>query len=151
MVQRKIEEQSLQEYRLHLEAKEKVRGTVEKYMRDLISLRCWLDDRDVTHDAVLRWKEQLLSQGYASVTINSMLVAVNGFFSFMGWEDCRVRLLRIQRRGFREQSRELTQQDYRQLVTTAANQGKERTALLLETITATGIRASEVDTSPWKL
>ena len=62
----------------------------------------------------------------------------------MGWDDCKVKFLRIQRRMFRDQSRDLTKMEYERLLETAKNQGKTRLALLMETICATGIRVSEV-------
>ena len=62
----------------------------------------------------------------------------------MGWEECRVRHLRLQRRLFREASRELNRAEYDRLLQAAQRQGKERLALLMETICATGIRVSEV-------
>ncbi len=52
--------------------------------------------------------------------------------------------LKIQRRVFRESGRELTRAEYDRLVSTAAEHGKARLALLLETMAATGIRVSEV-------
>ena len=73
-----------------------------------------------------------------------MLSAVNRLLKFLGREECRVRSLRIQRRTFREQSRELTRGEYQRLLDTAAGLGRERLALLMETICATGIRVSEV-------
>lgn len=45
---------------------------------------------------------------------------------------------------FRESGRELTRAEYDRLVSTAAEHGKARLALLLETMAATGIRVSEV-------
>lgn len=52
--------------------------------------------------------------------------------------------LKVQRKAFRESSRELTKEEYRRLLQTADALGKERLLLLLETICATGIRVSEV-------
>ena len=73
-----------------------------------------------------------------------MLSAVNALFRFLGREDCKIRFLRVQRKAFREQSRELTRAEYQRLLDTAAEQGQERLGLLMETICATGIRVSEV-------
>ena len=52
----------------------------------------------------------------------------------MHWDDCRVKFLRVQRRVFRAPSRELTKAEYYRLVETAQNSGRERLALLMETI-----------------
>lgn len=85
-----------------------------------------------------------MAQGLKPATVNSKLTALNGFFRFLGRADCRVRLLRLQRRPFRDQSRELTRADYERLLAAAQRQGKPRLKLLLETICATGVRVSEL-------
>ena len=73
-----------------------------------------------------------------------MLSALNRLLKFLGREDCKVKFLRVQRRAFREQGRELTQAEYRKLLDAAAAEGQERLGLLMETICAIGIRVSEV-------
>ena len=119
-------------------------GTIEKYLHDASDFALWLGQRELTRETAVQWREFLLQQNYSPVTINSMLSAVNSLFKFLGRGDCRIRFLRVQRRSFREQSRELTRAEYQKLLDTAAEQGQERLGLLMETICATGIRVSEV-------
>ena len=130
-------------FQQYLREEERSPGTVRKYLRDVEAFFRWLDGRPVTREAAAAWKENLLATGHAAVTVNSMLAALNGLFRFLGW-DLQVRLLKIQRRIFREQSRELTREEYALLVRTARERGRERLALLMETICATGIRVGEV-------
>ena len=73
-----------------------------------------------------------------------MLIALNRYFVFMGWDECRVKVLKVQKRLFREESRNLTKEEYSRLVETALGIGKERLAMVMETICTTGIRVSEV-------
>ena len=98
----------------------------------------------VTKAKAWRWRDFLCEKGYAPVTVNAMLTALNLFFRFLGREDCRVKTLRIQRKFFRSSERELCRREYEQLVRAAKEQGKQRLALLIETMGATGIRVSEV-------
>ena len=63
-------------------------------------------------------------------------------FALSGLGGLPVKALRLQRRVFRDQSRELTREEYGRLL--AAADGKPRLALLMETICSTGIRVSEV-------
>ena len=119
-------------------------GTIEKYLRDAAGFAAWLGERELNPENTAQWREFLLSRGYAPATINSMLSAVNTLLKFLGREDCKIRFLRVQRRVFREQSRELTRNEYQKLLDTAAESGQERLGLLMETICATGIRVSEV-------
>ena len=134
----------IEAFRGHLLAEERAPGTVEKYQRDLRAFLRWLDGRAVTQERAAEWKTELLATSHAPVTVNSMVAALNGLFGFLGWDDCRVKFLRIQRRAFRDQSRELTRAEYTHLVGTARDHGKERLALLMETVCGTGIRVSEV-------
>ena len=128
----------------YLYTEERAQGTVEKYLRDVCAFAVWLDGRCVTKEAVTEWKECLLSRHYTPSTINAMLAALNSLFRFLGWEDCRVKFLKVQRQMFRTPGRELSRSDYDTLTAAARTRGQERLALLMEAICATGIRVSEV-------
>ncbi len=128
----------------YLSEEERGDGTIEKYQRDVTAFAAWLGERPAEKDSVTDWKSYLLTCGYAPRTINSMLGALNKFFTFVGWDDCRTKYLRVQRQMFCSEERELTQMEYIKLLNTARQAGRERLALLMETICATGIRVSEV-------
>lgn len=74
------------------------KGTIQKYMRDIYKFVKWSGCVPVSSQLVLDWRDHLHSEGYAPVTINSMLSALNKFFEFMGWQACKVKHLRIQRK-----------------------------------------------------
>ncbi len=127
-----------------LQEEERATGTVEKYQRDLTTFAVWLGKNPLSKEAVTAWKKKLIAKHYAPATINSMLAAVNTFLHFLGREDCRVKFLKVQRKLFREPQRELSREEYHRLQETAAALGRERLALVMETISATGIRVSEL-------
>lgn len=131
-------------YSRHLHGEERAASTIEKYQRDAGSFVFWLDGRSVTKEAVMQWKEFLLAQGLNPVTVNAKLSAVNGLLHFLGWDEYRIKFLKIQRRVFREQHRELTKNEYIRLLDTARQLGRVRLELMMETICSTGIRVSEV-------
>ena len=131
-------------YGRDLGLRERSPGTVEKYLRDIGAFSRWLGGGMVSAETAARWKAHLVEAGYAPATVNSMLAAVNGLFRFLGWEDCRTRALRVQRRMFREPGRELTRADYERLLRAARERGLQRLELLMETLCATGIRVSEL-------
>lgn len=122
---------------------ERAAGTVAKYRRDLTAFARFLDGQRVTRENAAGWKTHLLGAGYAPVTVNAMLSAVNGFFRFMGW-NIKIKFLKIQHRLFRSPERELTRAEYARLLAAARERGQERLALIMETLCATGIRISEL-------
>ena len=141
---REIGKERLGEFKRQLEREERELGTIEKYMREVKKFALWQGRRKVTKETVSEWKEQLRQSGYKPETVNGKLSAVNKVLSCMGWGECCVKYLKIQRRLFRSTGRELTKDEYTRLVETAQGLGKTRLALLIETICATGIRVSEV-------
>ncbi|MBQ3199042.1 MAG: tyrosine-type recombinase/integrase [Firmicutes bacterium] len=144
MAEKNISLTDLAEFAVYLQDEERSEGTVEKYLRDVRHFIEWAGGRQINKQAVGEWKEHLIAMGYQPVTVNSMLAAINTLCNFMGWDDCRVKYLKIQRKVFRDKSRELTRNDYTQLLAAAEKNGQNRLHLLLETICATGIRVSEV-------
>lgn len=139
-----ITKEDLTAYRLHLHAEERSAATVAKYLHDVTAFALWLHGAELTKERAAEWKHELLRRGQAPASINAALAALNGLFRFLGREDCRVKFLKVQRRAFRDESRELSQGEYTALVSTARARGKTRLALLIETIGGTGVRVSEV-------
>ena len=144
MEMRIIASTALAAFARHLQSRERSAGTIEKYLRDVEALGGWLDGEPVTRERAAAWRDSLLEQGRAPVTVNSMTAAANQFFTFQGWEDCKIKALKLQRKLFRDDRRELTREEYERLLSAAHGLGRERLALLLETICSTGIRVSEV-------
>lgn len=126
-----------------LEADERATGTVEKYRRDLTAFARFLGGQIVTRERAVSWKAYLQKRGYAPVTINAMLSAVNGFFRFMDW-NIKIKFLKIQHQLFRDPARELKREEYARLLSTARERGQTRLAMIMETLCATGIRISEL-------
>ena len=143
MTEQYLTPEQITAYGLWLRREERAPGTMEKYLRDVRTFAAWAEERPITQELAAEWKGRLLATGHVPSTVNSMLAALNSLFRFLGW-DIRVKFLKIQRRLFRDQSRELTREEYDLLVSTARAGVKERLALLMETICATGVRVSEV-------
>ena len=144
MNERKLSGSMLAEYDRWLRRAERACATREKYLRSIRAFAVWLGGAAVTKDAVTEWKAHLVQQRQAPSTINTALAALNGLFRFLGWEDCRAKFLKVQRRIFRDSERELTRAEYDRLLGAAEKSGDARLALLMESICATGIRVSEV-------
>lgn len=133
----------LSDFARQLQEDERSPATIENYLRHIRAFAAWAGGQAVTKDLATQWKEHLISQ-YRPGTVNTMLVSLNRFFGFLGWYDCQVKTLRIQRRLFREDCKELTREEYQRLIAAAQSMSRERLMLLMETICSTGIRVSEV-------
>ena len=131
-------------FALHLSQDERSRATIEKYVKEARAFTCFLSGSPLDKPAAARWKALLIERGFSPETVNCKLSALNSFLSFLGRSELRLRLLKLQRRLFREERRELTKQEYDRLVSAARSTGRRRLELLLETICSTGIRVSEV-------
>ena len=136
--------EKIREFSRYLREEERETATIDKYSRDVKDFFIWLKDREISRERIAEWKQHLRRVGRKPVTINGKLSALNKFFSFLGRNDCRIKYLKIQRRLFRSTEKQLSKQEYIQLLETAHSLGRERLALLMETICATGIRVSEV-------
>lgn len=132
------------EFNRHLVEEERSQATIEKYNRDIKRLVLFLNGGAVTKETMIAYKQHLLEQGYAERSVNSMLAAVNSLFQFLEWYDCRVKAIKLSPEIYRPDEKELTRNEYERLVNTAMKQGKEKLAVILQTICGTGIRISEL-------
>ena len=130
-----VTERTVDGFRRELLRREYSHGTAESYVRSIRAFARWSGGA-VDRGLVLTWKARLTAR-YAPATVNAMLAGLNRFFDFAGRPECRVKVLRLQRRSFREAERELDRGEYRALVRTARTLGRERLALVMETICAT--------------
>ncbi len=145
MKKKNLSGRELPAFARYLHQEERALATVEKYIRDVRGFLDWRGEgAPLSKKNVLVYRDHLLAEGLSPVTVNAKLSALNSFFRFLGREDCRVRLLKIQRQVFRDHARDLTKAEYSRLLETARTRGQERLGLLMEAICSTGIRVSEV-------
>lgn len=126
----------------YLEDEEKSPATLEKYLRDVRAFWHFAGEQHVTRELVRRWKDFLVERKYAVRSVNSMLASVNSFLQFLGWEDCKVKSLKLQRKIYCPEEKELTKSEYLRLLKAA--QDRPQLKLVMETICGTGIRVSEL-------
>lgn len=140
---RLIEMKKLEEYRGYLLEMEKSAATIEKYLRDIQTFRRWLGaEAEVSKEKTIAYKNYL-KEHYKTTSAGSMIVSLNRYLQWLGWNECCVKGIKSQQQMFAGQ-KELTQEEYKKLVETARKEGKEQLAVLMETIAGTGIRISEL-------
>lgn len=134
----------IEDFFCYLKSEEKSQNTMEKYLRDVRAFAMYLNGAEVTKETIIVYKGKLLSENYAARSVNSILASLNSLFSFLGWTDCRVKTIKLQRQMYCPEEKELTKAEYMRLVNTAKQKGNERLNLILQTICGTGIRVSEL-------
>ena len=139
-----ITESIISKFKIYLQNEEKSANTIEKYMRDVKAFTVYANSLDVTKEMVIAYKNKLITDNYAVRSINSMIASLNSLFVFVGWEDLKVKSIKLQRQIYCSEEKELTKAEYLRLVNTAKQKGSERLDLLIQTICGTGIRVSEL-------
>ena len=142
MSERVLNEEKAELFITHLNREEKSTATCEKYLRDVNCFFRFAGKQSVTKETVVAWKKELVEQGYAVRSINSMLASVNSFLGFLGWHDCKVKNIRLQRQTYCAEEKELTKAEYLQLL--SVSKKNEQLNLVIQTICSTGIRVSEL-------
>ena len=128
----------------YLKSEEKSENTIEKYIRDVRAFSAYMGNTEITKEAVIAYKNKLLSEGYAVRSINSMVASINSLFAFLRWQNLKVKSFKLQQKIYCPEEKELTKAEYMRLVNTARQKGNERLNLLIQTICGTGIRVSEL-------
>ena len=143
-MERILTQRNIEQFYTWLKTEEKSRNTIEKYIRDVTAFMVYLADTAVTKETVIAYKNKLISENYAVRSINSMLASVNSLLAFLGWTECKVKSIKLQRQIYCPEEKELTKVEYTRLVNAAKQKGNERLNLILQTICGTGIRVSEL-------
>lgn len=138
----KLSTEQIQKFANHLCREEKSAATQEKYLRDVRVFCVYADGNEITKELVVVWKRNLVEQGYAVRSINSMLASVNSMLDFLGLSNCKVKNIRSQRQTYCTEDKELTKAEYLRLL--AASKKNEQLNLVIQTICGTGIRVSEL-------
>ena len=138
-----LEQSIINRFKSYLIENEKTSTTIEKYIREVKRLLIFLNNREPTKSLLLEYRE-ILKQQHKAQTVNSKLSAINSFLYFSGYNDRKIRFLKVQRKAFIEANRELTEREYRNLLMQAQRQGNDRLYYIMMTICSTGIRISEL-------
>lgn len=143
MKKRVVTKAMIEEYSSWLWQNEKSPATIKRYRQYLVLFEQFTENRPIDKGLVIEWKEAL-RRHLAPATVNGALAALNGFFRYQHWEDCVVKLLKIGRRVYLPEEKELTKAEYARMVRAAGEEGNGRMSALIQTICVTGMRVSEL-------
>lgn len=130
----------IEEYIGYLRYQERSQSTINKYRHDIGYFMKYIDGKTLDKEIVITYKKHLM-QMYKPSSANSMLTALNGYLSYIGRDDLKVKLIRYQRPRYEDTDRSITRGDYLKLLDHCDN---KRDRLIIETICSTGIRVSEL-------
>lgn len=142
MADRMIYQSDIQHFSEYLLREEKSKATHEKYLRDVRAFYRFVKGEPVTKELVVAYKKACIEKEYAVRSVNSMLASINSFLGYMGWTECKVKSIRLQKQIFCTEEKELTKAEYLRLLKAAKDD--EQLHLVLQTICGTGIRVSEL-------
>ncbi len=140
---RTLDIKTIETYKNYLLDEEKAKATIEKYIRDINAFSSWAAEREIDKRTVLEYKEKLIVS-YKPRSVNSILSSLNSLFDFLGWQDCKVKTIKMQRQIFADKNKELSKDEYDRLLKAAKDKKNVRLYNLMQTICSTGIRVSEL-------
>ena len=136
------EEQTLQRFVWYLTEREASKSTKDNYLRYVKQFLKFLGERKPTKELLMEYRSCLLESGLAHATINLKLVSVNRYLEFIGRPECKIKLLRIQRKNY--VSNRITEKEFGMLLDDAYAHGEEKYYLIMRVLGATGIRIQEL-------
>ncbi len=94
-----ITEKMIAEFKEHLILEERSVATIQKYIRDVKTFTVYAQNSTITKGIVVAYKKYL-QENYAVRSVNSMLASINSFFSLFGWNDLKVKSLKLQQQVY---------------------------------------------------
>lgn len=139
-----ISKETISDFKQQLCLEEKSEATIGKYLHDIRVFAQYVGNTSITREKAVAYKQNLIAQGYAMRSVNSMIASLNSYFVFVGLLDCKLKSVKIQRQIFCAEEKELTKAEYERLLRAAGQKGNQRLNLMIQTICSTGIRVSEL-------
>ena len=140
---KKITNIKIKKFKKHLENQNKAKSTIDCYVRYVSDFRDWLDERSVTKKCTSEYVDLLLDK-YVSTSVNMIISALNAFFDYNAWPENKISKVKTQGKATDEHDKELTEDEYRQLLDISKNIKNQKLYLILRIICATGVSAYEL-------
>jgi integrase len=128
----------------HLLMKGRAIATVIKHRRAIKKFSAFLQENQcekIHKKDVFNYRDYLFTH-YKMTTVNSYLVSLNLYFSFLNIPELRVKTLPVQRKTNLDSV--LNEAEYKALINTAKRWGKERLYLIMQTLASTGMKIGEL-------
>lgn len=139
-----ITDETIEQFHDYMIENEKAEATISKYLHEIECLRNYFAGEPLSKRQMIQYRE-FLQKSNQERTVNTKLSAISHYLDFFHLEDCKVKLLRVQRKSFVNENQELTEGEYRELMNRVMGKIPDRLYYLILTLCCTGIRVSEVN------
>lgn len=136
-------ETCINQFRNYLRSEEKAEATISKYLHDVKEMLVFIEKMDLNKDSLIEYRKYLTCR-YKPQTVNGKLSAINAFLRFKDLLEFKVKFLKVQKRVYIDEKRELTELDFKRLLETADRNGNKQLYYLMMVLYGTGIRISEL-------
>lgn len=133
----------INQFQSYLRNEEKAEATISKYLHDVKEMLEFIGKMDLNKESLIEYRKYLSSR-YKPQTVNGKLSAINTFLKFKDLLEFKVKFLKVQKRVYVDEKRELTEQDFKRLIEAADRNGNKQLYYLMMVLYGTGIRISEL-------
>lgn len=137
-----LDNETIEAFCEHLSAKSRQPDTQKRYRTYLLELLDYLgEEKRISKDILLDWKEQL-TEDYSSIsTINVRISTINRFLNFVGRRDLQIERVKHKKSV---ESRDLSRNEYLRLLQAAKLRNKERLYLMIKVFATMGLPVGDI-------
>lgn len=134
----------LDEWILEQRYQEYSTNTLKQYRANVMKFINWLpdDDKPITKDTTLKYKEYLGTKAGSTNSINTWIVTINKYLKWLGRNDLVIKKIKMQQKQSNEEVLSLV--DYRRLLRMSKKMDLMKLHYIMKILAMTGIRISEL-------
>lgn len=140
-----ITQNRISDFTISLQVQHRSANTIVSYTTNIQKLELFLDGAELSKERMLAYKQWLADQGFKKRTINAYLAAANHFCDVMGWPEMKVVLDPLEPEETEQGKKQISSANYKKLVYTALQNGKERLAMMIQVLCHMDLRFCELE------
>ncbi len=139
----KVHPSDISDYLTQIKKSGRTDGTVSKYRTDLKRFEVFIGEEQLIYpETPSNWRQAMIDNRYAPRTINSSIVALNGFLSYIGCQDWQLfDWMELEDAN----GPELNRDEYQQLLTEAIREENIQLYLIVKTLACTDLTPSDLN------
>ena len=138
-----ITEKQITEFGESLYETEHSDNTIQRYCQEVRKFMEFLDGRVPEKQLFVEYRN-LEKEHYNVRSVNVKISAINAYFAWSKRPELKMHFLKIQKKAFISEKRQLSSEEFSRLLTVAQKKSNQRLYMLLQVLVSTGIRISEL-------